>query len=135
MALAVNAADGARTQSHRRLAARRLRCSALAFAGIKLTEYAIDFSDHLVPVARLRVRAGRACQGAQVFFWIYFAATGLHLVHLSIGIVIVLRSLSAPGGRAAPGSVRRSSAAGCTGTSSTSCGSSSTRCFISCRAT
>jgi cytochrome c oxidase subunit 3 len=101
MALAVYAAG-----------ARRLRAAALllvltavlgvAFAGIKLTEYALDYRGQLVPVLNFAFDA-RHAQGAQLFFWLYFATTGAHLVHLSIGIAIALtlawRCLRRPPGR------------------------------------
>ncbi|HEY1328650.1 MAG TPA: cytochrome c oxidase subunit 3 [Casimicrobiaceae bacterium] len=78
---------------------RRLRGAALLlvitaglgvlFASIKITEYAIDYHGHLVPVIDFAFDP-RYAQGAMLFFWLYFATTGLHLVHLSIGIVIAL---------------------------------------------
>ena len=75
-----------------RLAAALLVATALlgmAFAGIKLTEYVQDYRGHLVPV--LDFAFDRAhYRGALMFFWLYFAMTGLHLVHLSIGIGLTL---------------------------------------------
>jgi cytochrome c oxidase subunit 3 len=61
----------------------------LAFAGIKLTEYALDYREQLVPVLNFAF-APEFARGAEIFFWLYFTATGLHLVHLAIGVVIVL---------------------------------------------
>jgi cytochrome c oxidase subunit 3 len=61
----------------------------LAFAGIKLTEYALDYRHHLVPVLDFAFDA-RLARGALAFFWLYFATTGLHLVHLTIGIALAL---------------------------------------------
>ena len=60
-----------------------------AFGGIKLTEYALDYRSHLVPVLDFSFDEAYA-QGALLFFWLYFTTTGLHLVHLSIGIGIAL---------------------------------------------
>jgi cytochrome c oxidase subunit 3 len=60
------------------------------FIAIKLTEYAIDARDHLVPVLDFAFEPAALAQGAETFFWLYFTSTGLHLVHLSIGIAIVL---------------------------------------------
>ena len=61
----------------------------LAFAAIKLTEYGLDYRDHLVPVLDFAFDP-RYATGALAFFWLYFATTGMHLVHLSIGVVIAL---------------------------------------------
>jgi cytochrome c oxidase subunit 3 len=74
----------------------------VAFACIKLTEYALDYHGHLVPALNFTFDA-RYAQGAELFFWLYFATTGAHLAHLSIGIAIALtfawRCLHAPAGR------------------------------------
>jgi cytochrome c oxidase subunit 3 len=89
MALAVSAASMRRRNA---TVACLLVTAALgiAFAAIKLTEYAIDYSGHLVPVVNFAFEPAARADGAQVFFWLYFAATGLHLVHLSVGVAIVL---------------------------------------------
>lgn len=60
-----------------------------AFAGVKLTEYAIDLRHHLVPVLDFAFDP-RLARGALVFFWLYFTTTGLHLVHLAIGVALAL---------------------------------------------
>jgi cytochrome c oxidase subunit 3 len=88
MALAVrSAAHGARKGTVTLL----LVTAALgvAFATIKLTEYALDYRDHLVPVLDFAFDPGYA-RGALIFFGLYFATTGLHLVHLSVGVALVL---------------------------------------------
>ena len=61
----------------------------MAFGGVKLTEYAIDARHHLVPVLDFAFDP-RLAQGALVFFWLYFTTTGLHLVHLAIGVGLAL---------------------------------------------
>ena len=61
----------------------------IAFAGVKLTEYALDYREHLVPVLDFAFDP-RYARGALVFFGLYFATTLLHLAHLSIGVVLVL---------------------------------------------
>lgn len=58
------------------------------FAGLKLTEYALDYRDHLVPLVNFRFDP-QYLPGARVFYGLYFATTGLHLVHLSLGVVFV----------------------------------------------
>jgi len=59
------------------------------FVGIKLAEYVKDYHDHLVPALDFAFEARHAV-GARVFFALYFTMTGLHLVHLAVGIVLVL---------------------------------------------
>ena len=61
----------------------------LAFAGIKLTEYVLDYREHLVPLVNFTFDP-RYARGALVFFGLYFASTLLHLAHLSIGVALVL---------------------------------------------
>jgi len=61
----------------------------IAFAGIKLTEYGLDYRHHLVPVLDFAFDP-RLARGALAFFWLYFTTTGLHLVHLTVGVGIAL---------------------------------------------
>ncbi|HEY3461456.1 MAG TPA: cytochrome c oxidase subunit 3 family protein, partial [Casimicrobiaceae bacterium] len=62
---------------------------ALAFLGIKFTEYYLDWRDHLVPVLDF-AHAGPHAGGVENFFYLYFFMTGVHSIHLVIGIVMVL---------------------------------------------
>ena len=66
-----------------------------------------------------------------MFFVLYFFMTGLHAIHLIIGIVLVgvMAWLSWRGGFRAAGRCR-SKSPGCTGTSSTSSGCFSIPCSI-----
>jgi cytochrome c oxidase subunit 3 len=59
-----------------------------AFIGIKGYEYWLEYREGLVPV--LNFRFGRYGGIAELFFLFYFFATGLHAVHLTIGIAMVL---------------------------------------------
>jgi cytochrome c oxidase subunit 3 len=61
----------------------------LAFLGIKFTEYYLDWRDHLVPVLDF-AHAGPHAGGVENFFYLYFFMTGVHSIHLVIGIVMVL---------------------------------------------
>jgi cytochrome c oxidase subunit 3 len=61
----------------------------LAFLGIKFTEYYLDWRDHLVPVLDF-AHAGSHAGGVENFFYLYFFMTGVHSIHLVIGIVMVL---------------------------------------------
>ena len=88
MALAVKCAE----EDMRRATVALLVVTGLlgfAFMGIKLTEYALDYRDHLVPAVNFAFDP-RYARGARVFFGLYFLTTGLHLVHLSVGIVLVM---------------------------------------------
>jgi cytochrome c oxidase subunit III len=72
---------------------RRLIRAALAtialgfvFMGLKAVEYVEDFHEHLVPGTNFAL-AGQP--GARIFYLFYYTATGVHLVHLAIGIGLV----------------------------------------------
>ena len=58
----------------------------LAFLALKGVEYHAEWSEHLVPGATFRLAGHR---GAELFFWLYFVATGLHALHLSIGVGVL----------------------------------------------
>lgn len=84
MALAVHAAQVGR---RRTLVGFLLATMALGlvFLGIKGIEYAHKFEHHLVPGSSF-VYADRYARDAQVFFSFYFAMTGMHALHMVIGI-------------------------------------------------
>lgn len=87
VALAVEAAKGGR----RGAAALRLVAAALlgvAFLGIKAYEYASEYAEGLLPIAGGVTRFSTPVQHA--FMDLYLVATGLHAVHLSIGIAMLL---------------------------------------------
>ena len=58
-----------------------------AFVTIKGFEYREDLREHLFPGSSFSV-AGR---GAELFFSLYWVLTGVHAIHLSIGILLVGR--------------------------------------------
>jgi cytochrome c oxidase subunit 3 len=63
-----------------------------AFLGIKGYEYYRDFEDQVVPVVNYQLKAGEGPAGE--LFWIfYWIATGLHAIHLTSGIGLVLYML------------------------------------------
>ena len=88
MALAVRASDLARARQARYwlLATAVL---GIAFLTIKGLEYGQDYAQRLVPGLNFQFEPAHA-RGAEVFFGLYFATTGLHAVHLTVGIVLVL---------------------------------------------
>jgi cytochrome c oxidase subunit 3 len=89
MALAVHAAQ----TGHR---AKLLLCLLLTialgatFLGIKGVEYAHKFADHHVPGPAFQFEPVEYFRHAQVFLSLYFVMTGLHALHMVIGIGIML---------------------------------------------
>jgi cytochrome c oxidase subunit 3 len=63
-----------------------------AFMGIKGYEYYRDYQDHVVPVVNYEAKTGEGSAG-ELFWLFYWVATGLHAIHLSIGIGLVLYML------------------------------------------
>jgi cytochrome c oxidase subunit 3 len=59
----------------------------LAFLVVKGFEYREDIEKHLVPGADFALKQ----DGAQLFFGLYWLITGVHAVHLTIGIILVGR--------------------------------------------
>jgi cytochrome c oxidase subunit III len=72
----------------------------LVFLGVKAYEYNDKYVDGLIPAAGWFqpqaelvaewARAGVTVQNVQMFYWIYFAMTGLHALHMVIGIAILI---------------------------------------------
>ncbi len=66
---------------------------AFAFLVIKYFEYAEKFRDHLYPGANFTTDAaslhGANLNHAQLFFGLYFGMTGLHAIHIIIGILCI----------------------------------------------
>lgn len=86
MAVAAQSADA----DLRRMALWCLATTAalgLAFLVVKGCEYAEDIEKHLVPGADFALPQ----PAAQLFFALYWLMTGLHAVHLTIGIALVSR--------------------------------------------
>jgi cytochrome c oxidase subunit 3 len=88
MALAVHAAQ---TGSRRLLVLLLIATMVLGtvFLGIKATEYAHKFAEHHVPGPSFRFEREYFRQ-AQIFFSLYFVMTGLHALHMIIGIGVML---------------------------------------------
>lgn len=58
----------------------------LVFLGIKAVEYGHKFHEHLVPGRTFSFDGPRE---SQLFFSFYFAMTGMHALHMIIGVVLV----------------------------------------------
>ncbi len=61
----------------------------IVFMGIKGVEYYTHYTDRLAPGVNF-VFTGPQAHGVELFMFLYFAMTGLHAVHLTIGIFLVL---------------------------------------------
>jgi cytochrome c oxidase subunit 3 len=87
MALAVHAAAG---DQRRRLMMFLVLTMllGLVFLGIKGIEYAHKFEEHHVPGLSFHFE-GTAPERANLFFSLYFAMTGLHALHMVIGLGIM----------------------------------------------
>ena len=87
MALAVHGAQ----LGHRKALVRFLGLTillGLVFLGIKWVEYAQKFQDGLVPGLNF-VYGGADKDAAELFFCLYFLMTGLHAIHMVIGLGIL----------------------------------------------
>jgi cytochrome c oxidase subunit III len=65
-----------------------------AFLGIKVVEYSHKFHEHLVPGPSFVFEPGAGFEGVspqhvQLFFSFYFAMTGLHALHMIVGIGVL----------------------------------------------
>ena len=88
MALAVRAAQlGRRARLIALLAATVLLGSL--FLGIKFLEYFHKFHEHLIPGAGFQY-SGPNSQQVQLFLCFYFGMTGLHALHMVIGLGVLL---------------------------------------------
>jgi cytochrome c oxidase subunit III len=82
MALAVHAAREGQPKSTVRCLALTLLLAA-GFLVVKGFEYREDFAQHLVPGPHFNPALPPR---AALFFWLYWAMTGLHAIHVTVGI-------------------------------------------------
>jgi cytochrome c oxidase subunit 3 len=88
MALAVHSGQ----QKKPRVASRYLVLTAvlgLAFLGIKGIEWLNEIGKGEIP-GRAFLGGGAAEAGKGMFLWFYFTATGLHALHLTLGVLTIL---------------------------------------------
>jgi cytochrome c oxidase subunit 3 len=99
MALAVWAAQSGRARKTQVLFLVLTTVLGLTFMGVKAVEYADKFHDGLIPIAgwfgptdphTLQQWAGINLRNIQMFYWIYFAMTGLHALHMIVGVAIII---------------------------------------------
>jgi cytochrome c oxidase subunit 3 len=84
MALAVHAAQTGRRTGQMLFIVLTL-VLGFAFLGVKVVEYYDKFQHHLVPGPNFLFEDPRYARGAQIFFSLYFAMTGMHALHMIIG--------------------------------------------------
>lgn len=60
----------------------------MVFLAIKSTEYYLDYTEHLVPALNFAYDGARAHQ-VELFFYLYFFTTGVHSLHMIIGICVL----------------------------------------------
>lgn len=66
----------------------------LLFLGIKFYEWYLEYQDHLVPLRGLSFQPPSGAEPQfQVFFSFYYIATGLHALHMGIGLGILAAML------------------------------------------
>jgi cytochrome c oxidase subunit 3 len=95
MALAVWATQVGRARRTQVLFMGLTMLLGLVFLGVKVVEYTDKYRDGLIPAAGMfkphfALPAGVTVQNFQMFYWIYFAMTGLHALHMVIGIAILI---------------------------------------------
>ncbi len=71
----------------------------LAFLGIKAVEYTEKFRDHLIPGPHFEWHGAASPANVQMFYSLYFAMTGLHALHMIVGVgmLAVLIGMAAKG--------------------------------------
>jgi cytochrome c oxidase subunit 3 len=87
MALAVRFSQLAKRETVQRLLWVTAALGA-AFLAVKLTEYTMEWHEGLVP--GLNFTVAENARITALFFFLYFVATGVHAVHLTIGVIAVL---------------------------------------------
>jgi cytochrome c oxidase subunit 3 len=88
MALAVHAAQAGERRALMLFLAVTIVLGCV-FLGVKAFEYRTEFVEHHVPGPGFQFEAAYARQ-AQIFFSLYFLMTGLHALHMIIGIGVML---------------------------------------------
>ncbi|MEO6871601.1 MAG: cytochrome c oxidase subunit 3 [Chthoniobacterales bacterium] len=61
----------------------------IIFMAVKGYEYYVDYTNHVLPGTGF-LWEGPNPQAAEIFFWLYYAMTALHAVHVTVGICLML---------------------------------------------
>ncbi len=89
MAIAVQARRAEATQLARRLLL-LVAALGIVFLAIKVSEYRHEWQEHLFPGGGFAFPDPRHASAAEIFYFLYFGLTGLHALHVTIGIVMML---------------------------------------------
>jgi len=65
----------------------------VAFLGVKVYEYSLKWEHQLVPGLNFHWHGAGAGDHLEIFFSLYFGMTGMHALHMIVGIVIMLLML------------------------------------------
>lgn len=85
MALAVHSIQNGDREKLRRYLLLTFAFGA-SFLGLKLCEYYLDYREHLVPGVNFDPTHFFHPHAAEIFLFLYFAMTGLHAVHMTVGL-------------------------------------------------
>ena len=85
MGLAVSSIEDGDLKRLRRFVAWTFVLGAV-FLGLKLCEYFLDYREHLIPSVNFDPTKFAHPNAALIFFFLYFAMTGLHFVHMTVGL-------------------------------------------------
>jgi cytochrome c oxidase subunit 3 len=88
VAMAVHAIRRGRTRATQLLVAGTVLLGA-AFLVIKLTEYGLHFREGIYPGGQGAFFATHGEEGLPVFWTLYFGTTGLHAVHVTVGMIVL----------------------------------------------
>ena len=88
MALAVRAAEHGKNGSCIRWLVATILLAG-GFLGVKAVEYSHKWHEHLFPGASFQYR-GTSMEHVEVFFALYFPMTGMHALHMIIGIGLMI---------------------------------------------
>ncbi len=89
MALAVRAAQTSQRKATAFFLLATLVLGSI-FLGVKVVEYSDKFAHHLVPGTHFQFHDAALKNGAEIYFSLYFAMTGLHATHMIIGAAVML---------------------------------------------
>lgn len=89
MALAVRAAQTSQRQATVFFLIATLVLGSI-FLGVKVIEYSDKFSHHLIPGEHFQFHDAALKNGAEIYFSLYFAMTGLHATHMIIGAGVMI---------------------------------------------
>jgi len=64
-------------------------CLGLGFMAVKGVEYYLDFHDRIVPGELFRTDWSADAGSVQLFYILYFVMTGLHALHVVVGVAVL----------------------------------------------